>query len=319
MFRNTCVRMLALVLALLLTMSAFAFAEDAAKGSELVKQSISVQDNSTVTINVGEQYYVDPEGRTIKSTSSSKKKFVSIDANGLFTGLAEGTSKITVKYTDKSKFVFYVQVLDPNKPSAVAFAEGAAINLRIGQSAGLTPVLAPSWAATAYTWKSSKKGIAKVENGVVTGVKVGSCVITATTSNKLTASITVNVLPNKADNISVAPTVSQIQSIGRNWTMLLKSVEILPNNKVAMEFFMLNGLGKSSQIVDFSIDLWVRGIHLVNGFVKKSSAKTSKHVPAVVKITFPATALLTPNVDLTSMTPYDFYINSIDGKLKYRL
>lgn len=224
---------------------------------------------------------------------------------------------MTVKFTDKTSLSFSVVVVDPYKPASVGFAEGGVINLLVGQSVALHPVLAPAGSVTTYTWKSSKKKIVSVADGVVTAKKTGSSVITVTTANKIKGSITVNVIPNKVDNISSAPTASEIYSIGANWTVKLKSVEILEGNKVALEFYLLNGLGSAKQVLNFYIDLWVYGVRLVHGTVAKSSAKGKKYQPSVFKVTYPAEALLIPNVDLTVIPPAAFSINGIDGQLKY--
>lgn len=317
MKQNRSLRLLALILVLLFTIPAAGLAEPVTMGSELSAMGIVIQPNSTITMNVGDQTVIDLSGRIVKSAKSTKKRVATIDKSGFVAALSEGTSKMTVKFTDKTSLSFSVVVVNPYKPASVGFAEGGVINLLVGQSVALHPVFAPAGSVTTYTWKSSKKKIVSVADGVVTAKKTGSSVITVTTANKIKGSITVNVIPNKVDNISPAPTASEIYSIGANWTVKLKSVEILEGNKVALEFYLLNGLGSAKQVLNFYIDLWVYGVRLVHGTVAKSSAKGKKYQPSVFKVTYPAEALLIPNVDLTVIPPAAFSINGIDGQLKY--
>jgi len=59
----------------------------------------------------------------------------------------------------------------------------------------LKPALTPSGASAAYTWASSQPGVATVsQSGTVTGMAVGSAVITVTTDNGKSANATVNVV-----------------------------------------------------------------------------------------------------------------------------
>ena len=313
-------RVLALVLALMLAVPFFAVADELVEKSAAAKDGSSfyIAANSTVTMNVGQQIAVDPQGRTVKSVKSSRKKSASISMSGVVTALAEGTSKLTITYTNRTRFVFKVKVVDPNKPSSVYFAEGAAINIYAGQSKALTPQLSPSTAVTTYTWKTSRSKIVKVSGGVITGVVKGTAKITVTTANKKKATITVKVLANKVDNLNPAPTSSDITAIGRNWTVRLKSVEILGGGKVAVECYLLNGLGTSKQIQNLYVDLWMGNIPLVRGTINKVSVKCGRSRSKVFKVTFKGSQVLTSSLVLPQASNQRFRFKGLNGVLRYR-
>ena len=64
----------------------------------------------------------------------------------------------------------------------------------MGDQAQLTTWMKPASARTTYTWKSSNKKVATVdEYGVVTAKKKGSATITVKTANGKKASVRVNV------------------------------------------------------------------------------------------------------------------------------
>lgn len=89
-------------------------------------------------------------------------------------------------------FVGLAESAQPVAPSKVSLSKTEKVEK--DRTITLTPVLKPTNAQTTFTWKSSKPGIATVdENGVVTGVKPGKTVITVTTANKKKATCTVTV------------------------------------------------------------------------------------------------------------------------------
>ena len=311
MKNNWIKRILSLAMVLLLTVPMFVFAEEA-------QPKPTVQPYGTINLNVGNKIYTVLNGKVISSVKSSKSKVASIDNSGMISALSEGKTKITIKYTNKTKSVFYVQVFDPNKPSNVYFAQGASVNIYAGQSIRLTPRLTPTNASTTYTWKSSKKKIAMVDaNGTVSGLKPGSAKITVTTANKLKATITVNVLGNKVDNINPMPSSSLIAALRGHWTVVLKSVEILDNGKVAVEFYVINGINTSKCIQNLYVDLWVNNTPLVRGTIKKVSFKSSGGSCKVLKVTFPKTALIT-NISLPTLSSRVWTFKGLDGQLLTR-
>lgn len=101
-------------------------------------------------------------------------------------------------------------------PTAITL-DKTSINLTVDASEKITPSLSPSnTTKTTVTWSSSSSNIATVDsNGNVKGIKEGTALITATTSNNLTAKCTVTV--KKSTVINADPSISyqtHVQDVG---------------------------------------------------------------------------------------------------------
>ena len=90
----------------------------------------------------------------------------------------------------------------PVNPTKVSLPKTATVMMK--RSLPLTPVLDPATATTTFLWSSSKKNVATVANGVVTGVKPGKAVITVRTANGKKATCTVTVTQVFMTNYSVS-------------------------------------------------------------------------------------------------------------------
>ncbi|MBE5806957.1 MAG: hypothetical protein E7317_01280 [Clostridiales bacterium] len=154
------------------------------------------------TVNVGDslQLQVTMEPSTARAQlkwTSKSSKIATVDDNGLVTAVKEGTTTITVRTNNKKSARLKIKVVDPYKPTDVG-VNPAELTVNIGDTAVITPVLAPIQARTTYKWTSSSSKVAKVnENGVVTGVRTGTCTITVRTANKKSAKCKVKVVDNK--------------------------------------------------------------------------------------------------------------------------
>ena len=127
------------------------------------------------------------------SWSSDKPAIASVDANGKVTAKAAGTAVITAKtYNSKSGSI---TVTVQTAPSSVSL-KLSRTDLLVGETAASTATIAPKGAVNKNTFKSSDATVATVDSsGKVTAKKVGTAVITVTTVNGKTASVTVNVCP----------------------------------------------------------------------------------------------------------------------------
>lgn len=167
-------------------------------GSVLAKKG----KNGTITVNIGEQFYLTPQfaanaNTTVKGYKSSKKSIAAVDGNGLVTPKKAGKATITVTTKNKKKkATVVVKVVDPYKPTGVSITNGKKVTIKVGQTLQLDAVLKPATAQSALTWTSSKKKIATVsKSGLVTAKKKGTTKITVKTKNKKKATITVKVVP----------------------------------------------------------------------------------------------------------------------------
>lgn len=144
---------------------------------------------SLTTVNVGSTFQA--VATTVPSTASnqnvtwrsSNPAFATINQAGLITGVANGTSIITVTTQDGArKASMTVRVTTP--VVSVALSQ-TSVSLSRGQRTTLSQIIQPPNASnTLVSWTSSNNNVATVTTrGVVRGVNTGTANITATTSD----------------------------------------------------------------------------------------------------------------------------------------
>jgi uncharacterized protein YjdB len=151
-----------------------------------------------------------PETAADKSVnwSSSNNNIAAVDEHGAVTGISPGTCNITAQTSDggHTARASVTVTLDPSKARAVTVTPSTA-TLQEGQTMNLTATVSPDTAADkSVTWASNDEAAAVVdEQGTVTGIAEGDCVITATAADGgYTSHAVVTVLPLVA-GISVFP------------------------------------------------------------------------------------------------------------------
>lgn len=145
----------------------------------LDKTSLSMQvgdtENLTATVN--------PDDATDKTIiwTSSDESVAKVD-NGKVTAIKSGTATVTAKCGGKTaECVVTVTVL----VSSITL-DKTTLSLAVGELAILTATVKPDDATDKnVTWSSSDESIAKVDNGKVTALKIGSATVTATAAVSL--------------------------------------------------------------------------------------------------------------------------------------
>lgn len=130
---------------------------------------------------------LDPQGMI---WSSSDPSVATVDQTGTVTGVMPGTTVISVELP-----------LSGVSASCEVTVSGTAVtkvfltstSVAVGEQKALSYSISPSNGDPSLTWRSGDETIATVENGVVTGHKVGSTTITATAANGVSGSCTVTV------------------------------------------------------------------------------------------------------------------------------
>ena len=161
-----------------------------------VKTTVTLSHKGTVTLSVGQTLQLTATVTPAADVKwkSSKAKIATVDATGKVTAAAEGTATITAKAGGKTAKV-KIKVIDPYKPTKIAFSAGKTVKMNIDQTLQLDTTLTPSTAKATLKWKSSKTKVATVDaTGKVTPVAEGKTKITVTTHNKKKATITVTVV-----------------------------------------------------------------------------------------------------------------------------
>ena len=170
--------------------------------------------------------------------SSSDNNVVSVDATGKITANTKGSATITVTTADGGKTATCtVTVTEPAAPVAVT---GVTLNknnttIYTGRTETLTATIQPADATNkAVTWTSNNTGVATVNNGVVTGVSVGSATITVKTADggfTATCTVTVEEAPIvHPTGVSISKTSINLQ-IGGSETLTATVTPADANNK----------------------------------------------------------------------------------------
>ena len=142
--------------------------------------------NSSIRMNINQQYKIvytiSPPNATNKTVTFSiaNPNIASITSSGIITAISTGTTIATVSngtITAQLQItVISINVTRITLPSAV--------NLRVGSTISLNPVLYPSNATNKnIIWTTNNANIATVLNGFIRGISKGSATIIATVNN----------------------------------------------------------------------------------------------------------------------------------------
>lgn len=162
-------------------------------------QGIVIDAGNAVTIGVNETrqltaYSKKDNSKTTVIWSSDNTSVVTVDYNGMLTGISDGTATITATTPDES-FSASCQVTVSSVLTNIAF-ESASLTLEKGSETQLNLILTPSNVTNvALTWMSGDPNVVTVSNGVVTAVGDGTTSIyVSDIDNKFTAACTVTVV-----------------------------------------------------------------------------------------------------------------------------
>ncbi len=150
--------------------------------------SVNVAVNGTTTLKP--TVTTTNNGSTTISWSSSDTTIATVSSAGLVTGKKAGTATIKATCADGVTSLSYtVTVIATTYKLAYASDQAGNVTLVVGNTVTLKPtVTVTNNASTTLTWVSSDTKIATVSSaGVVTGVKAGSCTVTATCADKTTS------------------------------------------------------------------------------------------------------------------------------------
>jgi len=139
---------------------------------------------------------------------SSNPEKATVNADGLVTGVDKGTATIIAVATDGSNVQGRVTIDITVKVASIAIKPAEPV-VGVGGSLTLAAEVLPAEANQAVTWTSSDPTKAAIDpaTGIVTGVALGSAVITAAAADggDIKGTVTVNVIVLKAASISLTP------------------------------------------------------------------------------------------------------------------
>lgn len=124
------------------------------------------------------------------SCESSDTSVVKVDSDGILTPVSAGTAIITIKSAGGLSATQKITVTDV----ATGISLPSTLTVARGSTKKITATTYPNPTSSVVTWKSSDTSVATVDNeGNVTGLKIGSTTITATTDNGYSSNCTVTV------------------------------------------------------------------------------------------------------------------------------
>lgn len=226
--------------------------------SNILVESISVNPSSGV-INVGEPLQltatVSPSNATNQNVrwSSLNGDILSVNSNGLVTGISEGSGWIRVMSQDgSSKFKDVRITINPgssNVPVSGVNISPRTLNLNVGTSGQLNHTITPSNATNQnVTYSSSNNQIATVDNnGLVNAISQGSCATTVTTrdGNKVD---TCNITVSNAPSTNTPPNIGNVLVSNENYDgtyTLTYNVTDKENDNISHELKIGSGNYKS--------------------------------------------------------------------------
>lgn len=164
--------------------------------------------------------------------SSSKKKIVSVNRDGVMTARKKGTAKITVKTHNGLKYKLTVKVT--KAPSKITLSK-TSVSLLTGKDTILKATL-PANTGSAITWTSSNPNVASVLEGYVLALNPGTTQITASTFNGKSAACTVTVtapspatVPPNLSNAQMAQNLRNSSALGSKKNAIANIAEVLMN------------------------------------------------------------------------------------------
>ena len=181
--------------------------------------------------------------------TASADEIASVDTKGVVTFKGTGTTNVKAEYQGQV-ITFTFHITDSTTPDPVKIdykaaaeklievTEGEAYAPSLTEYIKLTKGGAPA-DITSVTWSSNDDSVAKVDGGVVTGLKPGTAVITATTVDGYYVTFTVKVNPKALANVALkAPgtnvinlTLDSADNASKDLSKLVKSTTV-PNADV---------------------------------------------------------------------------------------
>lgn len=187
--------------------------------------ALQVEESAVLSAVIDPETAVDPDTILARMVwRSSDEKIATVSQTGAVTAIAVGTCTVSVSYDDKSASC---TVRVSPVPVASITLTPSSSEILIDETVQLQATILPENAsAQTIEWKSSRPAVATVsDSGLVTGISVGSCTITATADGK-EATCRITVLPVPVTDIEVDPTSRELY-IGEDFTI---EATVLPAN-----------------------------------------------------------------------------------------
>ena len=296
-----------------------------------------------LSINVGDNYKITPQGSSVTGVnwSSSNTSVVSIITQSpcVIHGQSAGTSTVTLNgkiqkypFPDVSfSTICLVHVKDVIKVSSINLSSNTK-EITAGQSFQLSATVLPSNATNkSVAWSSSNTSVATVStNGLVTGVSVGSAVITCAAQDgsgvKATCSVTVKAPTVLVSQITLNESNKELK---KNETFQLTAT-VVPSNatnksvtwsssNTSVATVSTNGLvtavGEGNATITCTAQDGSGVKATCNVAVKSNVLITQISIPSSRSVTPNGTATLTPTITPSNATNQSLKWSSSDNSI----
>lgn len=304
-------RLLALMLALMLSVPFIALAEEPVIEVEMVDEPINDDEELAQELPLDEAVdvtYAEPVAEAAEAPTEELVEEITEESTEELTEVpVEEIAEEPVALIEEVSVAQPAEVA-PTAEEIVMVEEDAAAkvaSVAIDRSQGnvfyvgmgpvqLSAAIQPAGAQAKLKWKSSKKKVAKINaNGVLTPRKAGKTKITVKAGKKK-SSFKVTIRKNLVDNINPRPTVASLAATGRDWDIFLKSVERKLNGSYVCKVYLMNNLGKSKKITNLGVRLYVGETVVAEKIFPRIKIACKKGKSKVFKITFDPASLVTP-------------------------
>lgn len=189
--------------------------------------TMHVGDKTTLTATV----WPSSSGTGGLAWTSSNSSVATVDSDGKVTAVGLGTAQITASHSGQSASCTIT--VTPIEVTSITL-DRTTLNLGVAKTKTLVATIMPSNATDkTVTWTTSDASVATVTSaGVVRGVAYGTATITATSSNGLTATCKVNVVPTPVEGVSLNKTSTTLAIINGTGQTEQLTATITPSDAV---------------------------------------------------------------------------------------
>jgi uncharacterized protein YjdB len=198
-------------------------------GIQTIISAISVSlDETAITLDYNEAKLlfatVSPEGTTDKSVtwSSSDESVATVSDKGLVRAVNTGSAVITVKTNDGGHTATCTVAVNKIAVTGVKLDKKSSLTLTEGETATLTATVSPSNATDkSVAWSSTIPECVSVKDGVITALKRGNALISATTADGgyiASCSVTVEPAAGSVTGVTLNTTVIEV-NVGETETL----------------------------------------------------------------------------------------------------
>jgi len=280
--------------------------------------TLKLQKSQSYTIgNKDKLVLVAPKGNIASwKNSNSKVAGIARDANSKsklnVSPLAVGSTKITVTLDKGRKYTINLTVNDPTALKKLSF-DDKTVTLYTGMDIDLHQhyTIQPATALANISFSSSNNAVARLSKDyILTGMKEGKAVVTATAGNGIKATMNVTVKENSTGALHGKPTKAAAKKLGGKWTLWPRSVEMLGDGSIACRLWVVNGTtGKMTGLKNVDLGITRKDKH--GGELIARTALESIKVSCddkswqTLTVTFPVKAVYCSGLNFTKLAARD--------------